>query len=83
MPNRPSQPPVDRRNAVASSSRPSGNDDLHSMDFDERLEQSEIDKIARAQIELLRTLAKIAVEKLHGTSVRELQDLGDQIPTGQ
>jgi hypothetical protein len=53
------------------------------MDFDERLEQSEIDKIARAQIELLRTLAKIAVEKLHGTSVRELQDLGDQIPTGQ
>jgi hypothetical protein len=82
MSNRSSKPPVDGQNAAASS-RPSGNDDPRSKDFDERLEQSEIDKTARAQIELLRTLAKIAIGKLHGTSVTQLHDLAAQIPTGQ
>ncbi len=66
MPKQQPQPTADEQNAVTTSLRPSGSsDEPRPVDLRETPEQYEISKIARAQLELLRTLAKIAVEKLH------------------
>jgi hypothetical protein len=64
MSKKQAHPTADEQIA-ATASRPSSSDELRSADSRECIEQPEIRRIARAQVELLRTLAKIAVEKLH------------------
>jgi hypothetical protein len=59
-------PTADDQNA-ATPSRPSSGE-LRLADSREWIEEPEINRIAKAQVELLGTLAKIAVEKLHDGS---------------
>jgi hypothetical protein len=62
------QSTADGKNAVTASLWPSSSDELDSAYSSDGPEKTEINRIARAQIELLRILAKVAVEKLHGAS---------------
>jgi hypothetical protein len=61
-------PTAEEQNAAGPPSRPSSSDELRSAGSGEWIEQPEINRIAKAQVELLGALAKIAVEKLHGKS---------------